>query len=518
MTFVNDNDRAAVLKWGGVALRTLFSDEEAPFMTFDGHAWTVEVDGAAPRRIVVDAAHGFKQRVRLAPAPPRETAEIAADGLVDVNGADTHPRREVQITFVNDHGITIVIQWRGLELATLAAGAEVLLNTFDEHEWIILVPGLEPTHLIVDAGAGTDQRVHLSGGRAAVEGAATAAFVVGADVADSQQHGRVTAWAAALEAQPNWGRVQTQIFLCSAHVGDSGRLEVSLEASRLDAANAVLANAKSDTAPEALLVVGGRSGSFEALDAEGLVRLAGDAVGYAHAHGLAGVVWDWPRHGRDGMAALVGASRAAATLLPGRMKVAATTTGLVDLGAEVWAALDQVHLLAFDVLTTEVPKHGAYHHASLESVAAVLSTISGYALPPSKVLVGLPAFGRGIHDRAVSATYRAIHAEYIRDHGRAPPRDATDAAGIAFDGPLAIEQKVRACATLGFGGVYLHDLLDDLGTGHADSLLRAAYESASAAAEKDARAAVAPQPVETIAPSRSGAAPPRTPPFIFKML
>lgn len=119
-------------------------------------------------------------------------------------------------------------------------------------------------------------------------------------------------------------------------------------------------------------------------------------------------------------------------------------------------AIDRIHLMAYD--------HDDRRHSTFEQSQADVERVIKQGADPAKICLGLPFYGRGPDDRSLAKSY----AELLAEHK--PPREADEAAGYYFNGPITIQRKTRYALEHGLAGMMIWELGQD--AAGANSLLR----------------------------------------------
>ncbi len=204
----------------------------------------------------------------------------------------------------------------------------------------------------------------------------------------------------------------------------------------------------------------GRSRDFAAVaaDPDLRVKAAQALVAFCRENELDGVDFDWefPANARENdayVALLVEVHRAFA---PHSLKISVALASWQDLGATGYASVDRVHLMSYD--------HEG-RHATFAQAAADVRVFLERGVLPEKLLLGVPFYGRDVHQSAVALTY----AEIVALHHPAPGDD--EAGGVYFNGIATIQKKTRYAQDQGLGGVMIWELGQD--TTDDTSLLRA---------------------------------------------
>ena len=103
-------------------------------------------------------------------------------------------------------------------------------------------------------------------------------------------------------------------------------------------------------------------------------------------------------------------------------------------------------------------------HSTLEQARTDVATFTKRGVPPSRLVLGLPFYGRSVADGKQTRTYAEIAAN------KKLPGTTDESEGIYFNGPVTIAEKVRWARKEGLAGVMIWELGQDA-TGDA-SLLR----------------------------------------------
>jgi len=201
------------------------------------------------------------------------------------------------------------------------------------------------------------------------------------------------------------------------------------------------------------LAVGGwgRSEHFAAAceSAESRARLIKAIIKICKAHKLSGVDYDWefPKSEDENAlyAALIIESKAA--FVDEGLEVSAAFSPWQKFDPEVYAAIDRVHLMAYD---------NKDKHSTLEDAEKAASGFLEKGVPPEKLFLGVPFYGRAMEDSERSITYRNVLAK----HDLAPEIDEVD--GYYYNGPVTIASKVQIAIDLKLGGIMIWELGQDV--------------------------------------------------------
>lgn len=140
---------------------------------------------------------------------------------------------------------------------------------------------------------------------------------------------------------------------------------------------------------------------------------------------------------------------------------------LVSLTLATWQKPDQASFRAVDrVQLMSYDNEG--RHATFAQAQADIDTFLRRGVPPQKLILGLPFYGRSIKDSHQDRTYADIVQQYH-------PHPSTDeAGGIYFNGIRTIQHKVQIARQGGLGGVMIWELGQD--TQDRSSLLGAIHQ------------------------------------------
>jgi len=130
------------------------------------------------------------------------------------------------------------------------------------------------------------------------------------------------------------------------------------------------------------------------------------------------------------------------------------------LDDEALRAVDEVHMMAYD----HDGQHATFPHAKDD-----LNIFVGKGVPRKKIFLGLPFYGRNIHDRNKTLTY----ADIVKQFHPAPNIDQV--GDVYFNNINTIKQKTKYAKENGFGGVMVWELGQD--TNDATSLIRAVHRA-----------------------------------------
>lgn len=235
---------------------------------------------------------------------------------------------------------------------------------------------------------------------------------------------------------------------------------------------------RDETGARLILSVGGwgRSGGFAAMTASPKARSAfvEAAAAFCAERGLEGLDLDWEhpsnRDEERAYAALL--ADLAEAFRPRGWTVSITMAGWQRLPAEAFESVDRAQVMAYD--------HDG-EHATFEAAVEDVRKLRALGAPASKIVLGLPFYGRDPRQRGRVITYREVVAAAP---DLDPSADVFD--GHFFNGPATIARKTRHALETGLGGIMIWEIGQD--APGDKSLLRAARaeidRAAAAAAAK----------------------------------
>lgn len=259
------------------------------------------------------------------------------------------------------------------------------------------------------------------------------------------------------ELDPDWGKNLTDIIYFSAEPGTDGTLDTS----RLpDDVWLALSQLKTQHGVRVHLSVGGweRDSAFAEMTANPQTRSAfvQNLLSFLLSHNLDGADFDWEFPKTDAE------FENYITLLT-ETKTALAQHGLVvsvALPAEAsfplgdFAVVDRVHLMSYD---------RGERHSTFEQAVTDVQAFWDAGIPPEKLILGMPFYGRDTSQFDRSFSY----AEIMQSYSPAPDVDEVD--GIYFNGLETIRRKVCYGIGEGLGGFMVWELSQD--TSDATSLL-----------------------------------------------
>lgn len=212
---------------------------------------------------------------------------------------------------------------------------------------------------------------------------------------------------------------------------------------------------------QASICVGGwgLSGNFSAVAGNTETRgaFAAHLAAYCLDHDFDGVVLDWEPVStvtdRDSYTLLIEALKS--TLSPHGLSLGAAVSAQgSELNPSAINAIDRLHVMAYDMGTP---------HSTYADAAAAIGHWEAFGFPPSKLILGLPFYGRD-----ASGSYNAYKDIVAQYH---PAPDVDEVNGIYFNGIDTIKKKTRFVVDHRYGGVMFWEITQD--SDDAASLLTA---------------------------------------------
>lgn len=244
-----------------------------------------------------------------------------------------------------------------------------------------------------------------------------------------------------------------------------------LDAARLTpAALAKLQAVKRRHALRLWVAVGGweRSAGFApvATDPAKRRRFAQSLALFCLSHGFGGADFDWEHPAgaaeEAGYAALLAETQRA--FAPHGLRLSVTLAPWQKLAPAGIAAVDAVNLMAYD--------HEGRHSTFAQSQADVAGFLR-LGVPPRKLLLGLPFYGRAVAHPDTALAYADILSQFH------PAPAVDEAGGMYFNGPATIKQKTRDALARHLSGVMVWEIGQDA-PGDA-SLLKAIRQAVAGA-------------------------------------
>jgi predicted esterase len=245
------------------------------------------------------------------------------------------------------------------------------------------------------------------------------------------------------------GKYLTDLVYFSVEAGPAGEFKSArLKSEHLAKLRAI----KEKHGVALFLCVGGwgRSAGFAPMAASPDARrtFVAAATLFCLENGFDGIDLDWEHPTGDdecrNFAALLAEMKG--SFEPHDLQLSIAAAGWQTLPPEAIAAVDRVHLMAYD---------GDGRHSTLEFARSEVAKLTRQGVPAGKICLGVPFYGRGIDDRAKTQTY----AEIVRKHQPDPEVDEMD--GIYFNGPATIARKTNEAIESKLGGIMVWEVGQD---------------------------------------------------------
>lgn len=195
---------------------------------------------------------------------------------------------------------------------------------------------------------------------------------------------------------------------------------------------------------------GGRSEGFQALNGKEEYRQFVTAVeSISNEYGIDGVDFDHEalRNRED----VVGFFRLIVSVAPALRKIGLSVSIAVHAGfsmpKQVFEAVDRINVMTYD-----------YPFAGMEEVTTSINTMIDSGIPPEKLFLGIPAYGRHEQDVGKVMTF----AEIVDAAGtHVVERVNGPWSQFKYDSPPVIRQKVQLAKEKNLGGVFMWELGQD---------------------------------------------------------
>ncbi len=240
-----------------------------------------------------------------------------------------------------------------------------------------------------------------------------------------------------------------ELFLFSAETGPLGELDTSW----LDRLPWPDLHAWAElNGARLILCVGGweRSEHFAAMASTRETRAAfiEAAIEYCSTHKIQGIDLDWefPKTEREERDYALLLSELRDAFAPKGWSVFVTVSPEQNPTAKAIEVVDAVQIMSYD---------RGRRHATFEAMEAHVQKLLDAGVPPERLVVGLPFYGRRMEQLSDAKSYRAILAEYK------PGPEADEAGGYFFNSQQTIRAKTRYAIDKGLRGVMFWQLEQD---------------------------------------------------------
>ncbi|GMI16124.1 hypothetical protein TrLO_g4854 [Triparma laevis f. longispina] len=219
---------------------------------------------------------------------------------------------------------------------------------------------------------------------------------------------------------------------------------------------------------------GGRSKYFNSVASDGHLRqkFVNELLDLCVKWRIDGVDFDWesPMNQHQISAYIRLLHEAHAKLVPKGLLISVALHPGQTLGKEGFLSVDRVHLMTYDMSFQK----GSGHHADYGNFKQAIQQILGQGqLPPEKLIVGIPAYGRHEKKLAQVKSYSEIVDEKVKEAGMVdvdvPVVEKLDPNFISrnqhnqflFDCQLSAQRKTSYAKSMGLGGVFIWEVGQD---------------------------------------------------------
>ncbi len=202
-----------------------------------------------------------------------------------------------------------------------------------------------------------------------------------------------------------------------------------------------------------LLCFGGwsRSEGFAKLAASAPARLtfANNAKQFCLDNHFDGIDLDWehPSNDSDHRAYAALLSDIKDAFRPGNLQLTIAIPGWHVLSQQSIEAVDRIHLMAYDA---------PGRHSTLEFAKADVARLTEKGVPPEKICLGVPLYGRGIKDKKPVLPW----SEIVRTIK--PEKGVDEANGLYFNGIATIEVKTKFALENKLAGIMAWEIGQDV--------------------------------------------------------
>jgi GH18 family chitinase len=213
---------------------------------------------------------------------------------------------------------------------------------------------------------------------------------------------------------------------------------------------------------------GGRSDGFAgiAFDETKRDRFINEMVTLCHEQGLDGLDFDWeiPSTHQELQAYTTLLLEASQKLHSASLLISVALHARQFMPPQLYKAVDRIHLMAYDL--------EASHVAAYDSVVRAVKEFKQYGCPVSKMMLGLPAYGRHSQNPSMAKTFSELMDESSHE-----ALSLQEWNGYRFDSPANVKKKVEFAKQQGMAGIFFWELGQDFqhaGLGAGGILLQAA--------------------------------------------
>jgi GH18 family chitinase len=196
----------------------------------------------------------------------------------------------------------------------------------------------------------------------------------------------------------------------------------------------------------------GRSDGFAsiAFDSNKRGSFIDDMIHLCQTHGLDGVDFDWeiPSTHQQLQAYTTLLLEASQKLHGSNLLISVALHARQFMPPQLYKAMDRINIMTYDL--------EASHVAAYDSVVTSVQEFKQYGCPLSKMVLGLPAYGRHTQNPALVKTFSELMDE---TNNEAVMLQAWN--GYSYDSPVSIERKVEFAMLKQMAGVYFWELGQD---------------------------------------------------------
>jgi chitinase len=222
--------------------------------------------------------------------------------------------------------------------------------------------------------------------------------------------------------------------------------------------------------PDLKLIIGvggwGRSANFAAmaLSETNRTRFVSTLLTFCRSYYFDGVDLDWefPANSSEQNAYTNLIAQLGDSCHTNNMTLSAALNPYQTLNQTAYGYLDRVHIMSYD--------HSG-RHATYDQAVGDVGIFINRGIPPQKLYLGIPFYGRGIQDFSQTLGYDEIVTRYH------PAENIDEVDGYYFNNIGTVQQKSEYALSMGLGGVMIWEIGQDA-DGDA-SLLKAIYHKAT---------------------------------------
>jgi GH18 family chitinase len=170
---------------------------------------------------------------------------------------------------------------------------------------------------------------------------------------------------------------------------------------------------------------------------------------------LQGIDFDWetPSNRNDINQYQMLLQEAANMLRPRGFLVTATLHAWQDIGVLAYASLDRVHLMSYDARGTT--------HSSYETALMDVQRLVGFNCPKSKIVLGVPFYGRGLQNAGLVLTYNDLVQKVGADLDPTSDILGTGKSAIGFNNVLTVQRKTKYAIKESLAGIFAWEIGQD---------------------------------------------------------